>query len=439
DYVVDVNVASVPDTLDVPTTLMSIRESLGPQRSSVIVDFGFRAANPTAIELTSFTAQLIGGDVLIEWSTALELNTAGFHILRGLSLEGPATQLNPALIPGQGSEAGFDYAFLDTDVTPGVTYYYWLEEVEDEADTFTFGPVVANTTVPQPGQIFSSLTTASSGVYRLRFETMVEAGVPVSVMDPAQFQIRIDGDEVDVFQTAFNGPMQAGDFLLFHVPEDLVGKPIWVGMKDGAARMDFAFGFPNGQAGDIFSGVASNGVLGFQTASNLVRYFVMGFREEPVWVLDVSNATEPDLMIGHSTLNQTNDFAIYLSYPADATLLAVDDEAVIDIESVNYLIDEENPQLMWLIKPDPDDVNRLTILLHSNGYRTESFAEGDVFTMASHLVAPPGAPDLPLHASVIPGFEERLSPNLDYWKVSARHDRFGHLGTRSVWCLGYTA
>ena len=72
-----------------------------------------------------------GQPIVISWSTETEVNTAGFNVYRSLSEDGPWQQINPRLIPGSPDPVlGGSYAFTDTEVIAGVTYWYELEEVE---------------------------------------------------------------------------------------------------------------------------------------------------------------------------------------------------------------------------------------------------------------------------------------------------------------------
>jgi hypothetical protein len=81
--------------------------------------------------------------VTVEWSTASELNTAGFNVLRGDNPNGPFTRLNPEVIPASPDPlVGGSYVFTDTHVTPGQTYHYQLEEVEFSGTTTPQGTVV---------------------------------------------------------------------------------------------------------------------------------------------------------------------------------------------------------------------------------------------------------------------------------------------------------
>ena len=89
--------------------------------------------------------------VLVEWSTASELDTAGFNLYRGDSSTGPFTQINQELIPASTDPlAGSSYSYKDAQVRPGRTYYYQLEEVENNGVTNRFGPISVDAESPIP-------------------------------------------------------------------------------------------------------------------------------------------------------------------------------------------------------------------------------------------------------------------------------------------------
>ncbi len=80
--------------------------------------------------------------VTVEWSTASELNTAGFNLARGDSAAGPFTRLNSEVIPASPDPlVGGSYVYTDTQVAAGHTYYYQLEEVETSGNTKVQGVV----------------------------------------------------------------------------------------------------------------------------------------------------------------------------------------------------------------------------------------------------------------------------------------------------------
>jgi hypothetical protein len=91
------------------------------------------AALPLILIVSAVTAPV---NVTVEWSTASELNTAGFNLYRGDSREGPFTRINPELISASTDPlVGGSYVYTDNQVSPGRTYYYQLEEVETSGRT----------------------------------------------------------------------------------------------------------------------------------------------------------------------------------------------------------------------------------------------------------------------------------------------------------------
>jgi len=80
--------------------------------------------------------------VTVEWTTASELDTAGFNVYRAENPEGPFVRVNDHLIPASPDPLiGGSYVFTDTDVAAGHTYYYQLEDVETSGTTTRHGPV----------------------------------------------------------------------------------------------------------------------------------------------------------------------------------------------------------------------------------------------------------------------------------------------------------
>jgi uncharacterized repeat protein (TIGR01451 family) len=110
----------------------------------------------TAISLSSFTATRRAGDVVVNWVTASEINTWGFYLYR--SADGSRTgavRVTATIIPGQGrGQGGAVYSWLDQDVQPGVSYSYWLQEVELNGTTYEYGPATAGSAPVSQHSIF---------------------------------------------------------------------------------------------------------------------------------------------------------------------------------------------------------------------------------------------------------------------------------------------
>ncbi len=80
--------------------------------------------------------------VVVEWTTESEVDMAGFNLYRSDSPAGPYVKVNATLIPGALDPLlGGKYAYTDTNVVAGRTYYYKLEDVELDGTTTLHGPI----------------------------------------------------------------------------------------------------------------------------------------------------------------------------------------------------------------------------------------------------------------------------------------------------------
>lgn len=80
--------------------------------------------------------------ILIEWSTASELDTVGFNLYRSDNPEGPFEMINASLVPSsEDPMTGGEYEYEDRSVVPGKTYYYRLEDIEMDGGTTQHGPI----------------------------------------------------------------------------------------------------------------------------------------------------------------------------------------------------------------------------------------------------------------------------------------------------------
>jgi hypothetical protein len=105
---------------------------------------GDACSPPTLIRLSSFKANPKSGRVMLDWSTAAEIDNAGFNLYRSEAAEGNYIKINNALIPAKGtSTQGAAYEFTDTEVQNRTTYYYKLEDIDVSGRSTMHGPVSA--------------------------------------------------------------------------------------------------------------------------------------------------------------------------------------------------------------------------------------------------------------------------------------------------------
>lgn len=106
----------------------------------IITDF-----EPTAVQIKSFTAIPAADGVSLAWATISESNTLGFNLYRAEKADDVKVLVNASMIPSKvapGTIMGAVYTYVDTSAAAGVSYYYWLEEVELDGATNLHGPVV---------------------------------------------------------------------------------------------------------------------------------------------------------------------------------------------------------------------------------------------------------------------------------------------------------
>jgi len=103
--------------------------------------------------------------VLVEWSTATEMDTAGFNLYRSDNPDGPFVKINPSVIPASSNPlTGSAYSYQDKGVLPGRTYYYELEEIDARGSLSRFGPISVQARAGLPSWIVPLLGCGMLGL-----------------------------------------------------------------------------------------------------------------------------------------------------------------------------------------------------------------------------------------------------------------------------------
>ncbi len=106
--------------------------TVGPTGNRLLL---LEGAAPTAVE--TFTASVVGGVVILDWTTVAETPGTLFHIQRAAAVDGPYTRINATALPATGAPG--DYTFTDRP-SSGI-YYYRLEDVDGVGNSRLRGPV----------------------------------------------------------------------------------------------------------------------------------------------------------------------------------------------------------------------------------------------------------------------------------------------------------
>ena len=117
---------------------------------------GIRAAgHPLPVQLSHFRPDLTEtGTVVINWTTASEVDNAGFNILRSQTRTGEFKLINTQLIPGAGTTAERNtYTWTDTTAKPNLVYYYQIEDVSLDGERQTLATVRLRGLVSAKGKL----------------------------------------------------------------------------------------------------------------------------------------------------------------------------------------------------------------------------------------------------------------------------------------------
>ena len=94
------------------------------------------------VELTSFTAAIIQGKVILQWITQTETENLGFHVYRSRSEPGNYIRMSQKIIPGAGStDESHHYSYTDKNIESNQTYYYKLADVDFNGNINFHGPI----------------------------------------------------------------------------------------------------------------------------------------------------------------------------------------------------------------------------------------------------------------------------------------------------------
>jgi hypothetical protein len=99
---------------------------------------------PTLVSLIDFSAIPGNRIVTLLWSTASEIDNAGFNLYCSETENGAYIKINNTLISTQGSSTqGASYEFIDKEVKNRKIYYYKLEDIDLSGKSTMHGPVSA--------------------------------------------------------------------------------------------------------------------------------------------------------------------------------------------------------------------------------------------------------------------------------------------------------
>ena len=130
------------------------------------------------VELTSFTANVVGSSVELNWTTATELNNSGFEIERS---EDNVSFEKIAFVPGFGTTTEpKSYSYTDQSVNGG-TYYFRLKQIDFDG-SFVYSDVVeVDVTLPSIFALEQNYPNPFNPSTSIQFSLPVDAQVAIGV------------------------------------------------------------------------------------------------------------------------------------------------------------------------------------------------------------------------------------------------------------------
>lgn len=115
-------------------------------------------------DVSKFEANPDGDHITVKWTTAAEVDNAGFNLLRSTDPNGEYTQIAHLGAKNVGGITGANYSYDDVDVVQGQQYFYMLESVDFNNAVQDFGPVNAvagsvPTSTPTPTPTYQPIPT----------------------------------------------------------------------------------------------------------------------------------------------------------------------------------------------------------------------------------------------------------------------------------------
>jgi len=132
------------------------------------------------VELSSFSAEVSGKDVMLNWTTATELNNQGFEIERSFDNENFD---KIGFVPGFGTTTEMkSYSFRISDVSAGVQYYR-LKQIDFDGTTTIYNSVEVSGPVPNTFVLNQNHPNPFNPSTTISFSLPVESNVTIRLFN----------------------------------------------------------------------------------------------------------------------------------------------------------------------------------------------------------------------------------------------------------------
>jgi hypothetical protein len=172
------------------------------------------------VQLSSFTAESIRGQVLLKWQTQSEIDNLGFNILRSESKERPFIKVNSEIIEGAGNSTTLkEYSYTDDRVQKNQIYYYKLEDIDIKGFSSYHGPIevfVKAVDLPERFSLEQNYPNPFNPATVISYTIPIDCRVTLRLFNLRGEAVRtlVDSDQpADYYTVRWNGTSDSGQLL----------------------------------------------------------------------------------------------------------------------------------------------------------------------------------------------------------------------------------
>ena len=146
---------------------------------------GIILTNPLPVELTSFTAKLLGKSILLNWQTATELNNYGFEIqrLKDSKIEKFSNWETIGFVNGNGnSNSPKEYSFMDKNPDESGEIKYRLKQIDNDGQ-FEYSDVITINYSINKFEIYQNYPNPFNPSTTISWQSAIDGNVSIKIYD----------------------------------------------------------------------------------------------------------------------------------------------------------------------------------------------------------------------------------------------------------------
>ncbi len=172
------------------------------------------------VELSSFTANVIGSNVQLKWRTQTEVNNYGFDIERKENNNHNSQWQKLTFIQGNGnSNSPKDYSFIDKDVKPG-KYSYRLKQIDNDGRFEYFNTADVNLSSINEFELVQNYPNPFNPTTTISFNLPEASNVKLTVSNILGQEIKTlvnEHKEAGVHSVEFNASDLPSGFYIYRI------------------------------------------------------------------------------------------------------------------------------------------------------------------------------------------------------------------------------